>query len=132
LVHSEEEEEEEEEVVVVVVVVVVRRQRDCREKGESMAVLITAVVPGQTQEGYDAAMRTLRPLLEQAEGFIGHGAGISPEGWRVFEIWETQQQATEFFAKYIHPNLPPGVTPKRTYLELHNLMLQPKAENAHS
>jgi hypothetical protein len=43
-----------------------------------MAVLITAVVPGQTQEGYDAAMRTLRPLLEQAKGFIGHGAGMSP------------------------------------------------------
>jgi hypothetical protein len=63
-----------------------------------MAVLITAVVPGQTQEGYDAAMRTLRPLLEQANGFIGHGAGMSPEGWRVFEIWETQQQAVEFFA----------------------------------
>ena len=92
-----------------------------------MAVLITAVVPGQTQEGYDAAMRMLTPLLEQARGFIGHGAGMSPEGWRVFEIWETQQQATEFFAKYIYPNLPPGVTPKRTYLELHNLMLQQKA-----
>jgi hypothetical protein len=92
-----------------------------------MAVLITAVVPGQTQEGY-AAMRTLRPLLEQAKGFIGHGAGMSSEGWRVFEIWETQQQAVEFFAKYIHPNLPPGVTPKRIYLELDNLMLQPKCE----
>jgi hypothetical protein len=92
-----------------------------------MAVLITAVVPGQTQESYDAAMLKLRPLLEQVAGFIAHGAGMSPEGWRVFEIWETRQQATEFFAKYIHPNLPPGVTPKRTYLELHNLMLQPKA-----
>jgi hypothetical protein len=91
-----------------------------------MAVLITAVVPGQKQEGYDAAMLKLRPLLEQAPGFIAHGAGMSSEGWRVFEIWETQEQATEFFAKYIHPNLPPGVTPKRTYLELHNLMLQPK------
>jgi hypothetical protein len=92
-----------------------------------MAVLITAVVPGQTQEGYDAAMLTLSPLIKEAKGFIAHGAGMSPEGWRVFEIWETQQQATEFFAKYIHPNLPPGVTPKRTYLELHNLMVQPLA-----
>jgi hypothetical protein len=66
-------------------------------------------------------MRTLTPLLEQAEGFIAHGAGMSPEGWRVFEVWESQERATAFFAKYIHPNLPPGVTPKRTYLELHNL-----------
>ena len=52
-----------------------------------MSVLITAVVPGQTQEGYDATM---------------------------------------FFAKYIHPNLPPGVTPQRTYLELHSLVVQPQ------
>jgi hypothetical protein len=69
-------------------------------------------------------MVILRPLLQQAKGFIAHGAGMSPEGWRVFEIWETQQEATAFFAKYIHPNLPPGVTPKRTYLELHSLMMQ--------
>jgi hypothetical protein len=90
-----------------------------------MPVLISAVVPGQTQEGYDHAMLTLRSLLEQADGFIAHGAGMSAEGWRVFEIWETQKQASEFFAKYIHPNLPPGVTPKRSYLELHSLMVQP-------
>jgi hypothetical protein len=53
-------------------------------------------------------------------------AGMSPEGWRVFEIWETQEDATAFFAKYIHPNLPPGVTPKRTYLDLYSLMIQPR------
>jgi len=91
-----------------------------------MAVFITALVPGQTIEGYDTAMGVLMPLLEQAEGFIAHGAGMSPEGWRVFEVWESQKQATDFFAKYIHPNLPPGVTPKRTYLELHNLMVARK------
>jgi hypothetical protein len=37
-------------------------------------------------------------------------------------VWESQEQATQFFAKYIHPNLPPGVTPKRTILELHSLI----------
>jgi antitoxin component HigA of HigAB toxin-antitoxin module len=66
-------------------------------------------------------MTILRPRLEQAKGFIAHGAGPSPEGWRVFEVWESQKEATEFFAEYIHPNLPPGVTGIRTYLELHNL-----------
>lgn len=90
-----------------------------------MAVLITAVVPGQTQEGYDAAMKTLQPLLNEADGFIAHGAGMSPEGWRVFEVWESDQQATAFFAQHIRPNLPPGVTPKRTYLILHSLVVAP-------
>ena len=88
-----------------------------------MAVLITAVVPGQTQEGYDEAMKVLRPLLNGAEGFIAHGAGMSPEGWRVFEVWKSQEQATAFFAKHIRPNLPPDVTPKRTYLALHSLVV---------
>ena len=95
-----------------------------------MAVLITALVPGQTQEGYDRAMVALGPLLQEAKGFIAHGAGMSPEGWRVFEIWETQKEAADFFAKHVHPNLPPGVTPKRTYLELHKLTVQPEAKRA--
>jgi hypothetical protein len=69
-------------------------------------------------------MITLRPLLEGAKGFIAHGAGMSPEGWRVFEIWETRKEASDVFAKHIHPNLPPGVIPKRTHLELHNLVIQ--------
>ena len=91
-----------------------------------MPVLITAVVPGQTQEGYDATLAALRSPLEQSKGFIATGGGMSPEGWRIFEIWETQEDATAFFAKYIHPNLPPGVTPRRTYLELHALVVQPQ------
>jgi hypothetical protein len=95
-----------------------------KEGLRNMPVLITAVVPGQTQDGYDQAMTILRPLLEQANGIIAHGAGMSPEGWRVFEIWETQGQASDFFAKYIHPNLPPDIKPKRTYLELHTLVVQ--------
>jgi hypothetical protein len=79
-----------------------------------MAVLITAIVPGQTQEGYDHAMVMLRPLLDEAVGFIAHGARMSPEGWRGFEVWESQEQATAFFAQHIRPNLPPGGTPKRS------------------
>lgn len=90
-----------------------------------MAVLITALVPEQTQAGYDATMTALRPLLDQADGFIAHGAGMSPEGWRVFEVWASSEQATAFFATYIKPQLPPGVTPKRTYLPLHSLVVAP-------
>jgi hypothetical protein len=84
-----------------------------------MGVLITAVVPGQTQEGYDEAMKILRPLLNDAEGFIAHGAGMSTEGWRIFEVWESQEHATALFVTHIHPNLPPDIRPKRTYLTLH-------------
>jgi hypothetical protein len=88
-----------------------------------MAVLITAEVPGQTKEGYDGMIKVLGPLLTQTKGFIAHGAGpASSTAWRSFELWETAEAATKFFAEYIHPNLPPGVTPKRTMVELHSLI----------
>jgi hypothetical protein len=87
-----------------------------------MAVLVTADVPGQTQDKYDRMLDALGPALRQAKGFIAHGAGPSPDGWKTFEIWESQEDATQFFAKYVHPNLPEGVKPKRTLLELHSLM----------
>ena len=87
-----------------------------------MAVLVTADVSGQTKEGYEGMLAVLSPLLNLAKGFIAHGAGPSGDGWRVFEIWETQEDATRFFAKYIHPNLPEGVKPKRSILELHSLI----------
>jgi hypothetical protein len=87
-----------------------------------MPVLITADVPQQTRQGYDAMLDALAPLLRQAKGFIAHGAGPAREGWRVFEIWESQEDATRFFAQHIHPHLPEGVKPLRTYLELHSLI----------
>ncbi len=88
-----------------------------------MAVLITAEVPGQTQEGYDGMLAVLAEPIRNAKGFIAHGSGADSEGtWRSFEVWESSEDAAEFFAKYIHPNLPPGIKPKRSILELHSLI----------
>ena len=87
-----------------------------------MAVLISADVPGQTKEGYEQMLTQLSPLLRDAKGFIAHGAGPSGNGWRVFEVWDTAEDATQFFARYIQPTLPAGVKPKRTYVELHTLI----------
>jgi hypothetical protein len=87
-----------------------------------MAVLVTADVPGQTTEGYDRMLAALSPLLLQAKGFIAHGAGPAGDSWRVFEIWESQDDANQFFAKYVHPNLPDGIKPKRSILQLYSLI----------
>ena len=88
-----------------------------------MAVLVTADVPGQTLEGYDRMIAALSPALQEAKGFIAHGAAPADDGWRVFEIWESQADAAKFFAEYIHPNLPAGVKPKRSLVELHSLIM---------
>jgi hypothetical protein len=88
-----------------------------------MAAFVTADVPGQTLEGYDRMIAALSPALQEAKGFIAHGAAPAGDKWRVFEIWESQTDAAQFFAEHIHPNLPEGVKPKRTILELHSLIM---------
>jgi hypothetical protein len=42
--------------------------------------------------------------------------------WRITEIWESVQDATAFYAKYVDPQLPAGVKPKRKFHELHSLI----------
>jgi hypothetical protein len=83
-----------------------------------MAVLIVAEVEGQTQEKYDGMLDAMGETLRQAKGFIAHGAGPAGDGWRTFEVWESAADATRFFAAYVHPNMPEGVKPKRTLVEL--------------
>ena len=87
-----------------------------------MDVLITADVPGQTEEGIARMMTVLEPLLRKTKGFIAVGHGASADGMRCFEVWESKEAATKFFAEFIHPNLPPGITPKRSYLDLSSLV----------
>lgn len=87
-----------------------------------MAVLVVANVSGQTSEKYDRLIEVLEPELRRAKGFIAHGAGPLGSSWQTFEVWDTVEDATRFFAVFVHPNLPEGVTPKRTVVELHALV----------
>ena len=67
----------------------------------------------------------LMALLQQAPGFILHTSHAVDGGWRVIEIWASKQDANQFFAQHVHPNLPPGIRPKRTFQELHSLIEKP-------
>ena len=89
-----------------------------------MAVLVIADAIEQTDDTYDDMLEHVRPALLEADGFIAHGAWpAGGDGWLTFEIWETAMDATRFFATYVRPQLPPGVHPKRTLVELHALLL---------
>lgn len=87
-----------------------------------MAVLVSAEVPGMAPDRYDPMFAALADRLKQAKGFIAHAAGMSDGVWRVMELWETAEDATKWFAENVQPNLPAGITPKRTLIELHNLV----------
>lgn len=87
-----------------------------------MAVLVFAEVDGQTQEAYDGMLALIGARLRAAPGFIAHGAGPLGKGWRTFEVWESAEAATAFFTRFVHPNLPTGVRPRRTMVPLHRLI----------
>ena len=87
-----------------------------------MAVMVIAEVPNQTQQGYDAMLSMLEGGIRRAPGFIMHTAYATEDGWRVIEVWESSRDASDFFAKFVHPNLPPGIKPKRAIQELHSMV----------
>jgi hypothetical protein len=65
-----------------------------------MAVGFLFEAPGMTQEQYDQLMRGLN--LAQAgadwpQGLISHAAGPMEGGWRVIDIWESEELARQFF-----------------------------------
>lgn len=87
-----------------------------------MAILILTKVKGQTQEGYDKVLSFVRDLIKIAPGFISHCAHPDEEGWLLYELWQSKNEADLWFAEYVVPNLPTGIHPKRSYQELHSLV----------
>jgi quinol monooxygenase YgiN len=53
--------------------------------------------PRQTQEQYDAAVDQLNLAESLPEGWIFHAAGPTENGWRVVEVWESQEAADAYF-----------------------------------
>jgi hypothetical protein len=85
-----------------------------------MAVLLIAEVPGLTEEVYAGMMGQMTSVLRASKGFVSHAGGPSPSGgWRVVEVWESQEDGDAFFDTNVKPNLPPGVAPERTYHPVH-------------
>jgi hypothetical protein len=87
-----------------------------------MAVFVSAIVPNQTTAGYDGLLNQLEGSLREAPGFVAHFAYPMEGAWHTMEVWESARHASAFFAKFVHPNLPPGIKPKRTVHELHSLV----------
>ena len=65
-----------------------------------MAVVFIFDVPGAGQEEYDAVMEKLGP---SAPGRLYHVAGPVEEGWKVVDVWETQEAFEEFLAERLLP-----------------------------
>jgi len=85
-----------------------------------MAVLMIGEVPNLTEEVYAAMVADMMPLMRASKGFISHAGGPHPAGgWRVVEVWESEEDGQTWFDQNVKPNLPPDVVPDRTYHPLH-------------
>jgi heme-degrading monooxygenase HmoA len=85
-----------------------------------MAVLMIGEVPNLTEEIYGGMVGQMTPLMRASKGFIAHTGGPSPTGgWRVVEIWESEEDGANWFEANVRPNLPPDIVPDRRYYPLH-------------
>lgn len=88
-----------------------------------MPVLMIGDVPGMTEDVYAGMVGQLAPVMREFKGFISHAGGPSPAGgWRVIEVWESEEDGERWFDENVKPNLPPGAEPDRTYYPLHTAL----------
>ena len=74
-----------------------------------MAHMIETAVPGMTREAAEGMIQRLEPLFKQAPGFLWHASGPSDGGWRVVEVWDTEEDWARWFEGTIKPMLPPDM-----------------------
>ena len=89
-----------------------------------MPVLMTAHLPGATKEMIDG-MRPLREPIRNAKGFILHAHGPAPGGWRMTEVWETQDDFEAWFEASIKPLVPADgpIMPSITIDQLNEILI---------
>lgn len=87
-----------------------------------MAVQVTSEASGVTPEIYQYMLGLLLERMQQSPGFRLHAGHATEAGWRIIEFWDSRDQANQFFAKHVAPNLPPGIRPKRSVQELHGIV----------
>jgi hypothetical protein len=62
-----------------------------------MAIGLLMEFPGMGQEQYDAVMEELNLGGRMPSGGITHAAGPTEGGWRVVDVWESQEAFDVFF-----------------------------------
>ena len=90
-----------------------------------MAIAMMVENPAGSEEVYDKIRAQLG--LEKPAGGIFHVAGPSPNGgWRVIEVWESQEEADRFFKERFMPALQAlglmATLPPREFWPVHNAM----------
>ncbi len=84
-----------------------------------MAVAFLQELPGTTQEQYDQVLKAFRG--KTAEGRIFHVAGPMEGGWRIVDVWESQEAVNKFFQE-----LGPALQAPPQFWPVHNMLSGPE------
>jgi heme-degrading monooxygenase HmoA len=68
-----------------------------------MAVVLIADIPGMTSDTYRQTVNEVKDKLKAAPGFIAHAGTPTSNGFRVTEIWESQEDCMQFIQSTIMP-----------------------------
>jgi heme-degrading monooxygenase HmoA len=93
-----------------------------------MAVVVTNVIPGGSQELYEAVSGKVMPGDQLPEGCRLHVAGPINEGWRVITVWDSEEAFNSFREGKLLPTLQEvagdqAVTPEVRVAEVHKLVV---------
>lgn len=94
-----------------------------------MAVTFVMEIPGGTAEQYDAVMEKVGlagPNPPIHEGALFHCAYATESGWRVIDVWESEEAFGRFYAERLGDAIAstdiPGFQPPLFY-QVHNLLV---------
>ena len=89
-----------------------------------MPVLMIGEVPNLTEEIYAGMLERMEPLMRASKGFISHAGGPNPSGgWRVVEVWESQEAVDRFFQETLGQALQKAnINIRPQVFQVHNIM----------
>ena len=69
-----------------------------------MAIGVLISMPGATQQLYDQVNEAMQTgTSDPPEGMILHSAGPMPDGWYIYDIWESREHFQRFAQERVAP-----------------------------
>jgi hypothetical protein len=79
--------------------------------------------PGVSQAQYDQVRNVVSPDNKRPAGMLYHVGGPTETGWRVTEVWESQEAADRFFQQTLGQALKDAnITIQPQVSQVHNIM----------
>ena len=88
-----------------------------------MAIVVLQDSPGGTQEQYDQLLEKLNLGGKSPKGNLVHIAGPIEGGWRVVDVWESEDALNAFLAVLMPMSQSAGIAPPQvTTWPAHNML----------